>query len=489
MRNRLLLLGAALAAFGASLLSGFHFDDYAIFSGPLLLSASRPQALTNATYWLNNQIGGRDPFTYHLFSLALYLAAVFLAYECLSRLLPERAAFAAAAVFAIHPIQAEAVNYVSARADLLSAVFCLAALLCWLTNRRWLAVPCFAAALLANEYCLALPLLLLVVEQALPPASSLRQRIPFLAMFLLSLAALACLIHALRISHGLIAPLKYFLAQGPALWRYLRLLAIPYGFSVDPDIRVPAIWLGALAWAALAAAAFLAWRARRSQWTLWLLTGLLLLLPASSALPRPNLYADHRTFLSMFAFAAAAGLLLTRVKTNALAVTVVAAVTLLSVTGTAVWLSSPLLWRRTAGCWQVFSRTSVWLSDESLWQEAVRRAPEKVRPKIELSRDLPAAGALDLLQRAQNQAPHDPAIPAEMGKVLLQERQVDPALIAFGQALALDPNNPEYLTDRGVALYMSGLTERARADFERALDIDPNYAPATESLRKFPQDP
>jgi Flp pilus assembly protein TadD len=74
-----------------------------------------------------------------------------------------------------------------------------------------------------------------------------------------------------------------------------------------------------------------------------------------------------------------------------------------------------------------------------------------------------------------------------MGKVLLQERQVDPALIEFGQALALDPNNPEYYTDRGVALYMSGLTERARADFERALEIDPNFTEATENLRKLPQ--
>ena len=35
MRARLLLLAGALAAFGASLGSGFHFDDYAIFSGPI----------------------------------------------------------------------------------------------------------------------------------------------------------------------------------------------------------------------------------------------------------------------------------------------------------------------------------------------------------------------------------------------------------------------------------------------------------------------
>ena len=38
MRERLLLLAAASIAFGASLGSGFHFDDYAIFSDPVLTS-------------------------------------------------------------------------------------------------------------------------------------------------------------------------------------------------------------------------------------------------------------------------------------------------------------------------------------------------------------------------------------------------------------------------------------------------------------------
>src|ERR1035437_150688 len=116
MRNRLLLLGAALASFGASLLSGFHFDDYAIFSNRVLTSSSgwtdvwalrQTRPLTYLTLWLNWMVGGQDPLGYHLLNLALHLGAVLLAYECFRRLLPERAALAAAAVFALHPIQAE----------------------------------------------------------------------------------------------------------------------------------------------------------------------------------------------------------------------------------------------------------------------------------------------------------------------------------------------------------------------------------------------
>src|SRR5262249_43421318 len=160
MRARLLLLAGATAAFGASLGSGFHFDDYAIFSDPALGSASgwmeiwglrQTRPLTYLTFWLNRQIGGGDALGYHLLNLALHLAAVALAWECLRKLLPERAALIAAAIFAIHPLQTEAVDYVWARSIVLAALLCFASLWNWLEGRRWLAVLWFALALLAKE--------------------------------------------------------------------------------------------------------------------------------------------------------------------------------------------------------------------------------------------------------------------------------------------------------------------------------------------------
>src|SRR5260370_35097851 len=124
MRARLVLLAAALLAFGASLGSGFHFDDYAIFSDPALQSAHgwievwaplKTRPLTYFTFWLNRQMGAGDPLGYHLFNLMFHLAALLLAWECLGGLLPERAAVSAALVFALHPLQTEAGNYDVAR--------------------------------------------------------------------------------------------------------------------------------------------------------------------------------------------------------------------------------------------------------------------------------------------------------------------------------------------------------------------------------------
>ena len=183
MRARFLLLAAALAAFGASLGSGFHFDDYAIFSDPVLTSPwgwlqvwgwRQTRPLTYLTFWLNYQTGGQDALGYHALNLLLHLGAVLLAYECLRRLLPERAALVAAALFAVHPLQAEAVDYVWGRSIVLAALLCFAALLCWITGRPWAAVAWFAAALLAKEECAAFPLVLAMLprEAARPVATS-----------------------------------------------------------------------------------------------------------------------------------------------------------------------------------------------------------------------------------------------------------------------------------------------------------------------------
>ena len=127
------------------------------------------------------------------------------------------------------------------------------------------------------------------------------------------------------------------------------------------------------------------------------------------------------------------------------------------------------------------------MTDESLWREAVRRAPEKVRPKIQLARSLRAAEALALLNEAHNLAPYNPEVAAETGKVLLDEHQPEAALVEFGRALALDPRDARNLNNRGVALAELGQTEAARADFERALHIDPGLTEAAENLRKLPE--
>jgi len=130
-------------------------------------------------------------------------------------------------------------------------------------------------------------------------------------------------------------------------------------------------------------------------------------------------------------------------------------------------------------------RTQVCMSDRLLWTEAVERAPEKVRPKIQLARALPAGKALEVLAQARTLAPYDPGVAAETGKTFLAEGQPDAALEEFGRALALDPRDPRNYNNRGVALAGLGQTAAARADFEQALKMDPAFTEARQNLEKL----
>jgi tetratricopeptide (TPR) repeat protein len=378
---------------------------------------------------------------YHAANLLLHLGAVLLAYECLRRILPATAAVLAAAIFAVHPLQAEAVDCVAARGAILAAILCFAALLAWISGRPWIAVAAFAGALLADERCALFPVVWLMVRGA-----GTRGDVTGISACAAMAIAAAVRAHTATYAYALVA------------LRFLRLLLLPWGFTIAPDVHEPR-WLAAAAAIAIAGVVLWRWRKLRvdSEWS-WLLMGLLLLIPSFSGNPA----ADSRAYLPLFALAAAAGLLLGRVPARALGTGVVVILAAVSV-----------------------SRTYVWMSEERLWREAVRRAPGLVEPKIQLAKQLRAAEALEVLNRAREQAPHDSEIPAEIGKVLLDEQQYEGAADELSRAIALNPGNALAFNNRGVALAALGQLAAAAADFGRALELDPHLAEARENLKRL----
>src|SRR5579862_7409276 len=125
---------------------------------------------------LLHTFGGLAPWFWHLSSILLHVAAIWLVFEISRRLTANDAAAAAgAAIFAVHPIHVDAVSWVSASCELLFAIFALAAMLALLDPpspdtgknnkndraedgcdsllypRVWLSAAWFGAALLAKE--------------------------------------------------------------------------------------------------------------------------------------------------------------------------------------------------------------------------------------------------------------------------------------------------------------------------------------------------
>ena len=175
-----LLLAALLWA--PSLLGDFVYDDhYLIVDNPVVRSSDQVAAaftrdyygqrdpqrglgyyrpITLLSHWLDWSIWGANPFGHHLTSLLLHLLATALLYlfvvETFGR---PPLALLTATIFALHPTKAASVAFVSARVDLLAAVFVLAALLC-ATRNRWGPPAFYALGLLSKEMAVTLPALL-----------------------------------------------------------------------------------------------------------------------------------------------------------------------------------------------------------------------------------------------------------------------------------------------------------------------------------------
>jgi len=443
-------------AFGASATHGFHFDDWEVVHG-----AKWSEFETRPLTWLSfeaNAWCGPRPFLWHLVNLAAHLTAVLLLYELLVLWVPQ-AALLAAAIFAVHPIQAESVAYVYSRATLFSTALSLGAMLCWARRKKVLSVVCFGLALLAKEDCVLIPAVILIVEHAAGRLK--RDAIPFiLSMFLLATTAGVWTLLVTRSPHsgaGFNAGItwqSYFLEQGSVILRYLRLVVFPYGFTIDPEIRVAAVPALA-AWLVLG---FLVFFSTRLRGGVWFSAGVILLLPSSSVFPAADLAAEHRMYLPMIAFATAIAVQLIRAPRWE-QVAVPAALVLVSVV-----------------------RMNVWADDSKLWSEAVERSPDKVRPRIQLARSLEPARALQTLNVAKAQFAGNPDIANELGRVYLELGRPDQALIEYGRVLAMRPSDARAINNRAVALQAMGQTATAQIEFRRALKADPCLDEARKNL-------
>lgn len=176
-RTRIVLLLALTGiVYANSLANGFVLDDmYYILKNHRVTSWSLPalfqltnnnvfRPVTMASFALNWAISGAHPFLYHLFNLLLHASVVILLFLVLQKLLESiphgpTIAFAAALLFAVHPLHTEAVSSIVGRSELLAAFFVLSAWLLHLNDQLIPALLCFLLALLSKESAVAfLPL-------------------------------------------------------------------------------------------------------------------------------------------------------------------------------------------------------------------------------------------------------------------------------------------------------------------------------------------
>jgi len=69
-----------------------------------------------------------------------------------------------------------------------------------------------------------------------------------------------------------------------------------------------------------------------------------------------------------------------------------------------------------------------------------------------------------------------------LGHILLQKGQVDEAMVDYQRALEINPNYAEVRNNLGTALLQKGQPDEAIVQFRKALAIDPNYVTAHDNL-------
>ena len=179
---------ATLVTYGNSLLNGFVWDDRdivvnnatnrdlsnftALFSSAdSTVSGNQKnyyRPLNRFTYMLDYQMFGLRPAGYHAENIIIHLITAILLYLMALKLIGKPVpAFIAALIFVIHPVNAEAVNFISTRNSLLAAFFVLLTAMTYLhaeaVNKKsyyYLSGLFFFMGLLCKEPVLMLPIVL-----------------------------------------------------------------------------------------------------------------------------------------------------------------------------------------------------------------------------------------------------------------------------------------------------------------------------------------
>lgn len=477
-----LLLALTAVAYHAAPDNGFQFDDAVniVRHGPMHITAPEidqlaraareailPQrVVANVSLALDWWRGGGDPAPFQVTNVAIHAATSLAVLSLLLTVLgrcgatPVEAwacATIAAAVWAVHPIQVQAVTYIVQRMTSLAALFMLISVTTYIRARAggrriWFAVSLLAAiaAVYSKENAWILPALILLAEYTLCRPAEHRIRTSLDRVVLaLPVLLLAWIVIDLSLVHG---PLWHFVTPNYAyrdftlaerLLTQPRVIAfhigqflvpLPERFSIEHDFPLSQNlwepWTTPLALAALlvwiAAGAWLSLRSRHPA------VGFLVLwVPATLAIESSfvalEMVFEHRMYLPSVGIAGLLALALLRLHRSRLRYPATIA-SLACVVGLV---------------WATLERVPVWRTPVTLYEQAARGAPKLPRVWTNL------ATAYESVDRSEE------------------------AVNAYTRALQLDPQRAIAWLNRGSSFRKAGNPAAAESDYRRFIALAP----------------
>jgi len=499
---------AGFLAYANSLSGPFIFDDRisivenqqirewwnlttVLFPRRELPTAGRP--LVNFSFAVNYALGGLDVRGYHLVNLACHLLSGLLVFGIVRRTLALPSlkdrfggtalnlGFGAALLWTLHPLNTEAVNYLTQRTELMMALFYLLTLYASIraaTSRprtwRTIAVVSCAAGMACKESMVTAPVVVMLYDAIFvfeSPKKAISDRWRFYAALCTSWIVLAALVwpgpraHSAGFSTG-VSPWTYLLNQTVMITQYLHLavwpraLVVNYGWPLPLALRevLPyALFVTALL--TLTAVALL----RRPQWGFLGAWFFVTLAPTSSIVPiATEVGAERRMYLPLIAVVVFVVLSVSFLKRavssrGAIALTVVA--TLFAI--------------------GIFARNREYASELRLARTIVERHPTSVAHHV-LGVALLIAGDHDRAMSELRQAiPGAPRAHYTLGAEFLKEGRTSEAIDQFQAFLRKQPNLVEAISARqllGRALAQQQRWSDAIEQEQQVLTMNPSDA-------------
>ena len=492
----LALICLPIAVYLNSLQNPFHYDDIhsivdnphirqlenipGFFVDPTLFSAQaenamfRPLLLTS--FAVNYAIGGYDVWSYHLVGILLHAGCVLLVWGIGRHLLKDDlAAGLAALIFGLHPINSEAINYISSRSEVLAGFFILLGFWGFLRYRERrrgliLVVGAFAAGLLSKSTVVVLPAFLLAWNLVFE-REGLRKNgklYGFLGgVVVLYLGTIWKFLEKATVGEPVRSYSEQIWTQVKAGAFYLKLLLWPSGLSVDHQFLISDSLFdpyAASAFLFLISLAWLSWYHRKKHpLPFFLLLWFFVALAPASLVPLNVLVNEHRLYVPSAAFGLVVAycfdLLRGRGRTW--------------IRGTQAGALVVLV----ACAWATWERNQVWQDEYSLWGDAAAKGQLMARPFIFLGENFARDGrdgdALGAFEKVVQRDPGFSPAYAALGKIYRENGQVEKAEMALRKGVQIDPENPDLWEGLGEIFRGLGRWEECVRAYGKAVALRP----------------
>jgi tetratricopeptide (TPR) repeat protein len=518
-----LLLLAILAAYANHFHNSFHIDDrHTILSNasirelrniPLffrdattfsaLPSNQSYRPLVSTLLAIDYQLAhGLEPFWFHLSIFVLFIALTLFLASVIHHLLERDAAsssnrwiaLAAAAWYALHPANADTVNYIIASADVISALGVIASFAVYFAfprlRRYYLYVLPAAIAILAKPPAAIFAVLFALFCLLFPDPAVAGRRPRARAWFVEVVPPFVICGALVRFVQYMTPPSwmagaanahNYLITQPYVALLYFKTFFWPTGLSADYDLHPfvatgdARFWIGFAFAVVITAAAIVAAVFKKTRMIGFGLLWFLIALLPTSLFPLAEVMNDHRTFLPyiglVIAIAGAAALLVPRFDRQRSWAKVAATCAV------ALFLC--------ANAYATFQRNKVWKTEETLWYDVLLKSPRNGAALMSYGAMLMAkgdfAGALDYFHRV----PHRSAL--LLINLAIAEDATHQSAAAeqhFKDALRQAPSLPDSYTYYARYLLSQSRADEARALLHSELELSPADLTARELLKQ-----